>query len=143
MIIREVLYHPVMCWILNHTHSSTYNSTRYKFTKLSVQFSQNLLAETNDFEIILDQADLAGLPSDIVDLAKLEAENKFSKNKDNKYKNKYVFTVQRSSMYPFLTYSTRRDLREKLYKSYHVQITEPYKYYWVRVKLIDLVWMLI
>ena len=30
----------------------------------------------------MDQADLAGLPDDIVDLAKLEAENKFSKNKD-------------------------------------------------------------
>ena len=66
----------------------------------------------------MDKEDLSGLTDDIIDLAKLEAENKFSKNKDDKYKDKYVFTVQRSSMYPFLTYSTRRDLREKLYKGY-------------------------
>ena len=39
------------------------------------------------------------------------------KEKD-KYKDKYVFTPHRSSMYPFLTESTRRDLREKLYNSY-------------------------
>ena len=104
--------------LLEGSDKKRYAELNQDITKLSVQFSQNLLAETNDFEIILDQADLAGLPDDIVDLAKLEAENKFSKNKDNKYKDKYVFTVQRSSMYPFLTYSTRRDLREKLYKGY-------------------------
>ena len=104
--------------LLEGSDKKRYAELNQDITKLSVQFSQNLLAETNDFEIILDQADLVGLPDDIVDLAKLEAENKFSKNKDNKYKDKYVFTVQRSSMYPFLTYSTRRDLREKLYKGY-------------------------
>ena len=104
--------------LLEGSDKKRYAELNQDITKLSVQFSQNLLAETNDFEIILDQTDLAGLPDDIVDLAKLEAENKFSKNKDNKYKDKYVFTVQRSSMYPFLTYATRRDLREKLYKGY-------------------------
>ncbi len=104
--------------LLEGSDKKKYAELNQDITKLSVQFSQNLLAETNDFELILDKADLAGLPSDIVDLAKLEAENKFSKNKEDKYKDKYVFTVQRSSMYPFLTYSTRRDLREKLYKGY-------------------------
>ncbi|MFL2815899.1 MAG: M3 family metallopeptidase [Alphaproteobacteria bacterium] len=104
--------------LLEGSDKKKYAELNQDITKLSVQFSQNLLAETNDFELILDKVDLAGLPSDIVDLAKLEAENKFSKNKEDKYKDKYVFTVQRSSMYPFLTYSTRRDLREKLYKGY-------------------------
>ena len=104
--------------LLEGSDKKKYAELNQDITKLSVQFSQNLLAETNDFELILDKADLSGLPSDIVDLAKLESENKFSKNKDDKYKDKYVFTVQRSSMYPFLTYSTRRDLREKLYKGY-------------------------
>ena len=104
--------------LLEGSDKKKYAELNQDITKLSVQFSQNLLAETNDFELILDKVDLAGLPSDIVDLAKLEAENKFSKNKEDKYKDKYVFTVQRSSMYPFLTYSTHRDLREKLYKGY-------------------------
>ena len=104
--------------LLEGSDKKRYAEINQDITKLSVQFSQNLLAETNDFEIILDKEDLSGLTDDIIDLAKLEAENKFSKNKDDKYKDKYVFTVQRSSMYPFLTYSTRRDLREKLYKGY-------------------------
>ena len=104
--------------LLEGSDKKRYAELNQDITKLSVQFSQNLLAETNDFEIILDKEDLSGLTDDIIDLAKLEAENKFSKNKDDKYKDKYVFTVQRSSMYPFLTYSTRRDLREKLYKGY-------------------------
>ena len=104
--------------LLEGSDKKKYAELNQDITKLSVQFSQNLLAETIDFELILDKVDLAGLPSDIVDLAKLEAENKFSKNKEDKYKDKYVFTVQRSSMYPFLTYSTLRDLREKLYKGY-------------------------
>ena len=104
--------------LLEGADKKRYAEINQELTKLSVQFSQNLLAETNDFEIILDKEDLSGLTDDIIDLAKLEAENKFSKNKDDKYKDKYVFTVQRSSMYPFLTYSTRRDLREKLYKGY-------------------------
>ncbi len=104
--------------LLEGADKKRYAEINQEVTKLSVQFSQNLLAETNDFEIILDKEDLSGLTEDIIDLAKLEAENKFSKNKDDKYKDKYVFTVQRSSMYPFLTYSTRRDLREKLYKGY-------------------------
>ncbi len=104
--------------LLEGADKKRYAEINQELTKLSVQFSQNLLAETNDFEIILDKEDLSGLTEDIIDLAKLEAENKFSKNKDDKYKDKYVFTVQRSSMYPFLTYSTRRDLREKLYKGY-------------------------
>ena len=104
--------------LLEGADKKRYAEINQEVTKLSVQFSQNLLAETNDFEIILDKEDLSGLTDDIIDLAKLEAENKFNKNKDDKYKDKYVFTVQRSSMYPFLTYSTRRDLREKLYKGY-------------------------
>ena len=104
--------------LLEGADKKRYAEINQEVTKLSVQFSQNLLAETNDFEIILDKEDLSGLTDDIIDLAKLEAENKFSKNKDDKYKDKYVFTIQRSSMYPFLTYSTRRDLREKLYKGY-------------------------
>ena len=41
-----------------------------------------------------------------------------SENEKEKYKDKYVFTPHRTSMYPFLTESTRRDLREKLYNSY-------------------------
>lgn len=78
---------------------------------LSLQYGENVLKETNKFELVLDENDLDGLPEDVIAMGKEEAEAKG-------YEGKYVYTIQRTSMYPFLTYSTRRDLREKLYKGY-------------------------
>ena len=104
--------------LLKGLDKDRYADINQEISKLSVQFSQNLLAETNNFEIILSRDDLKGLPEDIVNLAKEEADNKFKKTSDKKYANKYIFTSHRSSMYPFLTYSERRDLREKLYTGY-------------------------
>ena len=104
--------------LLKGSDQDRYADINQEISKLSVQFSQNLLAETNNFEIILSRDDLKGLPEDIVNLAKEEADNKFKKTSDKKYANKYIFTSHRSSMYPFLTYSERRDLREKLYTGY-------------------------
>lgn len=104
--------------LLKGSDKDRYADINQEISKLSVQFSQNLLAETNNFEIILGKDDLKGLPEDIINLAKEEADNKFKKTSDKKYANKYIFTPHRSSMYPFLTYSERRDLREKLYTGY-------------------------
>ena len=104
--------------LLEGSDKKRYAEINQEITKLSVQFSQNLLAETNDFEIILGKNDLSGLTEDIIELSRQDAENKLLNTNDIKYKDKYVFTVQRSSMYPFLTHSSRRDLREKLYKGY-------------------------
>ena len=104
--------------LLKGSDKDRYADINQEISKLSVQFSQNLLAETNNFEIILSRDDLKGLPEDIVNLAKEEADNKFKETSDKKYANKYIFTPHRSSMYPFLTYSERRDLREKLYTGY-------------------------
>ena len=104
--------------LLEGPEKERYSSINQEISKLSVEFSQNLLAETNNFEIILAKDDLDGLPDDIVILAKEEADKKYKVTGDKAYKNKYIFTPHRSSMYPFLTYSKRRDLREKLYKGY-------------------------
>ena len=104
--------------LLEGSDKDRYSDINQEISKLSVQFSQNLLAETNNFEIILGREDLKGLPEDIINLAKEEADNKYKKTSDIKYNNKYIFTTHRSSMYPFLTYSERRDLREKLYTGY-------------------------
>jgi len=79
---------------------------------LSVQFGENVLNETNKFELVLsEEEELAGLPESVREMGAAEAK---AKGNDGKY----VYTIQRPSMYPFLTYSTRRDLREKLYKGY-------------------------
>ena len=93
-----------------------------KISELSTEFGQNLLAETNGFELILNKSDLDGLSDGVVsaayELATQNMDNADSEEAKEKYKDKYVFTPHRTSMYPFLTESTRRDLREKLYNSY-------------------------
>ncbi|WP_371378329.1 M3 family metallopeptidase [Thalassotalea aquiviva] len=83
-----------------------------QISKLSIQFGENLLNETNDFELIIeDEKDLDGLPDSIIAAAKATA-------KERGKEGKWVFTTHRPSFYPFLTYSTNRELREKLFYAY-------------------------
>ena len=84
-----------------------------ELSSLSVQFDQNLLKETNEGYSLLidDENQLDGLPEDFRDQAAKLAE-------ENGHDGKWMFKPTRVSMYPFLTYSTQRDLREKLYTSY-------------------------
>ena len=84
-----------------------------ELSSLSVQFDQNLLKETNEGYSLLidDENQLDGLPEDFRDQAANLAE-------ENGHDGKWMFKPTRVSMYPFLTYSTQRDLREKLYTSY-------------------------
>ena len=73
-----------------------------KISELSTEFGQNLLAETNGFELILEKSDLDGL-SDAVILAASETasqkmDNADSEQEKEKYRDKYVFTPHRTSM---------------------------------------------
>ena len=81
-------------------------------SSLSVQFDQNVLKETNSYSMVIDnEDDLDGLPDEEIRQAALLAESEGEIGK-------WVFKPTRVSMYPFLTYSTQRDLREELYNSY-------------------------
>ena len=83
---------------------------------LSLQFSQNKLKDTNDFILhITDEKDLEGLPDSAIDLARQTAKDRNMEG--------YVFTLQAPSYTPFLTYSARRELREKMYKAYNTLCT--------------------
>ncbi len=78
---------------------------------LFTTFNQNLLSEENDRYVTLtDKADLAGLSQSQIDSAALAATGKKVKG--------WVISNTRSSVDPFLTYSTRRDLREKVWKMF-------------------------
>jgi peptidyl-dipeptidase Dcp len=86
-----------------------------ELSMLSVQFGQNLLAETNAFKLVIDKKeDLSGLPEGVINQAASMAK---SLNMDGKW----VFTLQVPSMTPFLQYSDRRDLREKLFTAYFMK----------------------
>ena len=83
-----------------------------QLSTLGVQFSQNLLGETNAYKLIIeDENDLEGLPEN-VRIAGAEAAKRDS------LEGKWVYTTQRSSMYPFLTYSENRELRKQIYTAY-------------------------
>jgi peptidyl-dipeptidase Dcp len=79
---------------------------------LVVKFNQNVLAETNNFRLVIDnEADLKGLPGSVKAGAAEMAEA-------DSLGGKWVFTTQKPSMIPFLQYAENRELRKKLYDAY-------------------------
>ncbi len=79
---------------------------------LSLQFGENVLKETNRFEMVIDnEADLAGLPKAVVEAASEAAAGRG-------HEGKWVFTLHKPSLIPFLQYSSQRGLREKMFKGY-------------------------
>jgi peptidyl-dipeptidase Dcp len=79
---------------------------------LTLKFGENVLKETNDFKLIIDNSqDLSGLPEPVIRSAEEAA-------KEAGMEGKWVFTVHKPSMIPFLQYSDKRDLREKIFKAY-------------------------
>lgn len=77
---------------------------------LSLTFGNNVLKETNDILIELSQDDLDGLPQAVKESMAADAK---ALGKEG-----YVVTMQKPSWIPFVTYSTRRDLREKVIRGY-------------------------
>jgi peptidyl-dipeptidase Dcp len=79
----------------------------------TLKFGENTLAETNkNFKMVVDnKEDLKGLPDDVITAAAELA-------KKAGQEGKWIFTLQKPSMLPFLQYAENRSLREKLYKGY-------------------------
>ncbi|TBN01339.1 M3 family peptidase [Hyunsoonleella flava] len=78
-----------------------------KLSKLKLKFGENVLAETNKFEMLItNEADLSGLPDGSREAAKQLAE---SKGKEG-----WLFTLDYPSYIPFLTYADNRELRKKM-----------------------------
>ena len=82
---------------------------------LNLEFGENVLKETNRFEMVIEnESDLEGLPESAIKGASDAAEEKG-------YNGKWLFTIHKPSMIPFLQYSTKRDLREKIYRAYYMK----------------------
>lgn len=85
-----------------------------ELAELSQQFGDNLLAETNNFELLVtDRADIGDLPESLVALAAEEA-----KRRGHECAECWVFTLQRPSINPFLQYSPNRELRKTIFDGY-------------------------
>jgi peptidyl-dipeptidase Dcp len=98
--------------LLKGADKDTLKKLNEKLAILSVNFSQNVLAETNKFKLVIDNsADLKGLPQSVINGAAERA-------KKDSLGGKWVFTTQKPSMLPFLTYDENRAMRKKLYDAY-------------------------
>ena len=90
--------------LLNEEQKKRLTEINEELSLLTVKFDNNLLAETNDFKLELSEKEVSELPKAVRDGAKEG--------------NKYIFTLHKPSLIPFLTYSQNRELREKIYKAY-------------------------
>jgi peptidyl-dipeptidase Dcp len=83
-----------------------------RLATLFTDFSQSVLADEESYTVVIEtEADLAGLPESVRAGAAAAAEAKGMKGK-------WVITNTRSAMEPFLTYSDKRELREKVWKNF-------------------------
>jgi peptidyl-dipeptidase Dcp len=96
---------------LNKTDQDTLKVLNQKLSVLTVKFSQNVLAETNNYVLYVNKNDLKGLPESVKASA---AERAKALNQDGKW----AFTTQRPSIFPFIQYCENRDLRRQIYHAY-------------------------
>jgi len=97
---------------LDEAAKAEFRKINEELSVLSVKFGDNVLKETNAFVLVIDKADdLAGLPQAVVQGAAEAA-------KERSLESRWVFTLHKPSMIPFLQYSPKRDLRERIFKAY-------------------------
>ena len=79
---------------------------------LTVEFDDNLLAETNSFQLVIEnEEDLSGLPDFVIDMGAADA-------KAAGLEGKWLYTLQKPSLIPFIQYADNRELREEIFKGY-------------------------
>lgn len=97
---------------LNEEEKATLREIDKEKSRLSLEFGEHVLAETNAFELVVtDKHDLAGIPKGIVQAARETAKEKGKENA-------WVFTLNYPSYLPFMTYAENRKLREKMYRAF-------------------------
>jgi len=97
---------------LSEDHKKRFREINAELSVLSVRFGDNLLKETNAYQLVIeDKADLAGLPEAIVSAA---AEAARAAGQPGKW----VFTLHAPSIWPFLSYAENRELRRQIFTAY-------------------------
>ncbi|TDI71385.1 MAG: M3 family peptidase [Bacteroidetes bacterium] len=106
---------------LSEEQKKTLRKIDSDLSKLKLTFGENVLAETNAFEMhVTNEADLSGLPEGAKEAA---AQTAKEKGKDG-----WVFTLDHPSFIPFTTYSDNRELRKKLTIAFGARAFQPNKY---------------
>ncbi|TPH15020.1 M3 family metallopeptidase [Litorilituus lipolyticus] len=97
---------------LNAADKKRYAEINQRLAQLHTKFGNNVLADEENYVVYLTKAQLGGLPESIVTVAAAAA-------KERGKEGKYAITNTRSSMDPFLTYSTERKLRKQVWENYY------------------------
>jgi len=98
--------------LLDETQQTRLKEVNQTLSTLGVTFSDNLLAETNAFQLVIeDETDLAGLPESVIETAVNAATTA-------ELAGKWLFTTHKPSMLPFLTYAENRELRRQIFTAY-------------------------
>lgn len=101
--------------LLDQAQKERLREINKELSGLTLQFGNNLLNETNDYKLVIEnEEDLAGLPEGVIAAAAETARNQGEEGK-------WVFGLQKPSWLPFLQYSEKRDLREQLYKAMYTR----------------------
>ncbi|MCC8186332.1 MAG: M3 family metallopeptidase [Bacteroides sp.] len=99
----------------------TYRELTQKLSTLTLEFSENNLKETNNYQLVItDRKQLAGLPESAIEAAAETAREKGSEG--------WIFTLHAPSYLPFMTYADDRDLRRELYMAYNTKSTHDNEY---------------
>lgn len=97
--------------LLSGEAKKRYREVTSELAQLSLLFGENVLAETNDYQLhITNKDDLSGIPTQFVESAAALAK---SEEKEG-----WIFTLQAPSYIPFMQYADNRELREQLFKAY-------------------------
>ncbi|WP_448211412.1 M3 family metallopeptidase [Colwellia sp. MEBiC06753] len=89
-----------------------YAEINQRLAELHTKFANNVLADEENYVLYLDKNQLGGLTESIINAAASAA-------KERDHEGQYAITNTRSSMDPFLTYSTERDLRKTVWETYY------------------------
>ena len=96
---------------LNKQDQDSLKKLNQQISVLAVRFSQNILNETNNYKLFVDKSGIEGLPESVTAPAADAA-------KAAEQEGKWLFTTQKPSIFPFLTYSRNRELRRELFHAY-------------------------
>lgn len=97
---------------LNSEQKEKIRELNAEIAKLTLQFGDNLLAETNGFEVVVsDKSKLSGLSDSVIAAAAATA-------KERGHEGKWVFTTHRPSITPVTKFADNRELRKELYLGY-------------------------
>ncbi len=100
---------------LSEENQVRFREINEKLSPLTLRFGDNVLAETNSFQLVIDDPDdLVGLPESVIAAAADKANSPGLEGK-------WVFTLHNPSWIPFLQYAENRELREKLYRGYFMR----------------------